>query len=96
VPVTRRTGLEVTLSAAGSYDLYGDIATYAWDFGDGTRLTTTTPTVTHRYVSAAQPATVSVTVTDDEGCAARLVCTGTTTTCTGGPAAMSLVAVNLR
>jgi 6-phosphogluconolactonase len=94
--VTRRTGLEVTLSAAGSYDLDGDIATYAWDFGDGTRLTTTTPTVTHRYVSAAQPATASVTVTDDEGCSATFVYTGTTATCTGGPAAKSSVAVNLR
>lgn len=88
--VAGRDGLEVTFSATGSHDVDGDIATYSWDFGDGTTMTTTTPTVTHRYATPA-PRTARVTVTDDELCSDRFVFTGTTATCTGGPAALAMV-----
>jgi 6-phosphogluconolactonase len=78
-----RQGPLVTLSAAGSIDPDGTVETYGWDFGDGTRSTTTEPVVTHRYARAGAH-TVTVTVTDDEGCSTRLIYTGTTATCTGG------------
>ena len=42
----------------------GDIASYMWEFGDGT--TGTGETTTHTYTSAG-PRTVTLTVTDDEG-----------------------------
>ena len=42
------------------------IASYAWDFGDGTT-STTGPNVTHTYTSEAATRTVSLTVTDSSG-----------------------------
>ena len=42
------------------------IRTYAWDFGDGTQKTTTSPTTTHDFVKAGAY-TVTLVVTDDAG-----------------------------
>ncbi len=52
----------VTLSGAPSTDPEGEIATYAWDFGDGT--TGSGKTVAHTY-SAAGTFTIILTVTDN-------------------------------
>ncbi|UKD57563.1 PKD domain-containing protein [Amycolatopsis sp. FU40] len=73
-------------SAAASSDPDGTVAQYAWDFGDGQRLLTTTPDVSHTY---AKPGTwtVTVTVTDDEGCSTSLIYEGTSVACGGGPRA---------
>lgn len=58
------TPLAVTFSSAGSTDLDGSIASYAWDFGDGATSTSANPqhtyTVPGNYV-------VSLTVTDNLG-----------------------------
>ncbi|WP_134662924.1 MULTISPECIES: PKD domain-containing protein [unclassified Amycolatopsis] len=79
-------------SAAGSTDPDGTVSQYAWDFGDGQRLLTTTPDVSHTY---AKPGTwtVTVRVTDDEGCSTDLIYEGTTVTCGGGPRAQARTTV---
>ncbi|MEW5826276.1 MAG: PKD domain-containing protein [Candidatus Bipolaricaulota bacterium] len=60
-------GDEVTFDASGSYDPYGAIQSYAWDFADGT--TGVGRTVTHTY-SKGGPYLATLTVTDDEGATA--------------------------
>jgi glucose/arabinose dehydrogenase len=64
----RPDGLAVTLDGEGSYDPdSGDrVASYHWDFGDGTSATTTTPRTTHTY-AAAGTHTATLTVTDTRG-----------------------------
>lgn len=57
-------GLVCTLDASGSTDADGTVASYAWDFGDGTTATGATARTTF---TAAGPQTVELTVTDDDG-----------------------------
>ena len=65
----------------------GTIASYTWDFGDGSAPeTTTSPTVSHTY-AAAGDYQVSLTVTDDEGCSNQQLFTGQTVDCNGSSAA---------
>ncbi len=54
----------ITFDGSGSTDPEGNIASYAWDFGDG--ISGTGITVTHAY-STAGTYTVTLTVTDDGG-----------------------------
>ncbi len=82
-----------TFSAQGSTDVDGTIARYDWDFGDGETATTTTQEVEHTYPSAGDW-TVRVTVTDDEGCSTRLIFTGQTVTCDGGPKASATLDIS--
>jgi hypothetical protein len=83
-----------TFSAAGSSDPDGRVVRYRWDFGDGTERTTRTPHVTHHYATAGRW-TVTVTVTDDEGCSTELVYNGTTVECRGGTPARATQQVNV-
>ncbi len=64
------TGLVASFDATASADLDGTVASYAWDFGDGS---TGTGRTTSRTYAAAGSYTVGLTVTDDDGA------TGTTT-----------------
>ena len=63
----------VTFIASGSTDTDGQIASYTWNFGDGSpEETRTTPTVTHLFPDTPATCleivyTVLLTVTDDEG-----------------------------
>ncbi len=51
-----------------------NIATYMWDFGDGTKLNTTTPTTEHNYTASRQePYVVSLKVVDADNVASELV-----------------------
>lgn len=68
-PASGVAGRPTQLSAASSTVLYGSIATYAWDFGDGTRTITTFPTPTHTY-EAPGSYTISVSETDTAGTSA--------------------------
>jgi PKD repeat protein len=60
--VNQRATLTATANAATGHS----ITRYAWDFGDGTSQTSTTPTVTKTY-SERGTYVVTVTVTDDMG-----------------------------
>jgi hypothetical protein len=61
----RPDGLTVSFTGAASYDPdAGDgVRRWAWDFGDGTSATTTTPTTTHTYPEDG-PVQASLTVSD--------------------------------
>lgn len=76
-----QTGVtEWTFDATGSYDPDGSIVSYAWDFGDGSTATTSSPYITALYGPGEYY--VTLTVTDNRG-----ACTSITRyvrTC-GGP-----------
>lgn len=63
-PGTGRVPLTVAFTGSGSTDADGTIASYAWDFGDGTTSSAADPTHTFTTVG---PKVVSLTVTDDDG-----------------------------
>jgi PKD repeat protein len=56
--------LPVTFSSAGSTDLDGSLASYAWDFGDGSGSSDANPT--HTYTTGG-PFVVTLIVTDNQG-----------------------------
>ncbi|MFI7589619.1 PKD domain-containing protein [Spongisporangium articulatum] len=58
------TNLACSFSSAGSTDPDGTIASYAWNFGDGTTSTQANPSRTY---AAAGTYTVTLTVTDNKG-----------------------------
>ena len=71
-------GKQVSFDGTPSSDVDGTIASYAWDFGDGSPVDTTSGVnVSHTY-AAAGAKTVKLTVTDDEG-GTSLVTTKTVT-----------------
>jgi large repetitive protein len=71
-----------TVDASGSTDTApGTVASYAWDFGDGT--TGTGLTTTHTYTTSGAK-TISLVVTDDQGLASETVTHAATPTVGGG------------
>ncbi len=62
-PVTNQL---ITFDASSSYDPYGNITNYKWNFGDGNITNTTDKVITHSYVLEGDY-TVNLTVTNDEG-----------------------------
>ena len=58
------SNLTVNVDGTGSTDPDGTIASYAWDFGDGS--TATTSTATHTYAAAGNY-TITLVVTDNQG-----------------------------
>lgn len=65
-------GLTASFDAAGSADVDGQIASYAWDFGDGTTGTGVNPQ--HEY-AATGSYEVSLTVTDGAGATGQVTAT---------------------
>jgi PKD repeat protein len=80
-PYSGTTGAAISFSAAGSTDLDGSIASYAWTFGDGASGTGASPT--HSY-AAAGSYTATLTVTDNLGLTASATAAVTVTDGGGG------------
>ncbi len=84
--VTRAApGSPTTFDASASTVAFGTIASYAWDFGDGTTDVTATPITTHTYTGGSY--TASVTLTSSAGTSTERVFNGQTMTRNGGPQA---------
>ena len=81
-------GQASSFDASASSDPDGTVASYHWDFGDGTSQTTTSATTTHTYTTP-NTYTVTLTVTDDAGCSTAFVFTGQTASCNAGPQALT-------
>lgn len=94
VVATRQGGGQTAeFNASSSTDSDGgSVATYTWDFGDGSAPeTTASPTISHTY-AAPGDYQVTLTVTDDEGCSTQVIFTGQTADCnpsTVNPARMT-------
>jgi YVTN family beta-propeller protein len=69
-----------SFNATGSTDPDGTVVNYDWNFGDSTTATTATPTTTHTYATGGNYS-VTLRVTDNEGCSNVLVFTGHTAYC---------------
>jgi PKD repeat protein len=65
-PFSANTGQAISMSSNGSNDPDGNIASYAWNFGDGGSSNSANPTYT--YASAGN-FNITLTVTDNEGAA---------------------------
>lgn len=83
-PVT--PGKPAAFTATGT-DVGASITGYSWNFGDGTSVSNSGPTVTHTYKKAGMY-TVTVTANDDAGCSG-FVYTGQTPYCNGRAAQAS-------
>jgi LPXTG-motif cell wall-anchored protein len=82
----RCAGTATSFDASASTVASGSIASYAWDFGDGTTKVTSGPTTSHVYAKAGRyPATV--TETDSAGTSTTVVFDGQTVIRNGGPSA---------
>jgi YVTN family beta-propeller protein len=88
-PSSPTPGSSVGFDATGSTDSDGSVASYEWDFGDGSSLTATgTAGAKPRHVYAkAGTYQVTLTETDNEGCSTKLVFTGQTAYCNGSAVA---------
>ena len=84
----QRPGKPARFDATRSSDVDGTPARYDWDFGDGKTLEDAGAEPKHRYAAAGRY-TVTLTVTDDEGCSTTFVFTGQTAYCNGGPSAQT-------
>jgi YVTN family beta-propeller protein len=83
-----------SFDASASSSPVGSIATYAWDFGDGTTESTASPTTGHTY-SSTGTYTVTLTVTNTSGTSTRQTFTGKTVSNNGGPSATSSAPVTI-
>jgi len=94
-PVASFTAKAAAPRAAASFNAAksANAATYDWDFGDGTTLANGGPKPTHAYAKAGKY-TVTLSLTDAQGCGAKQVYTGQSTVCPGGTATTTTLAVD--
>jgi PKD repeat protein len=84
-PAGSQTGFDASASSASPGQT---LASYHWDFGDGSTQTTSSATTTHAYATAGNH-TATLTVTDDAGCSTEQTFTGQTLSCNGSAAAQT-------
>ena len=85
-PYSAAVGAPVTLDGSASRDPDGSIASYAWNFGNGTTGSGAAPSATY---ATAGTFTVTLTVTDNRGATSQASTTVTVTTNTQPPVANS-------
>jgi hypothetical protein len=83
-----RAGAAVRFDGSASSDGDGRVARYRWSFGDGHHHKSGRATVKHRFHRPGRYV-VHLKVVDDEGCSNRLVYTGQSALCNGGPEAVA-------
>jgi len=81
------TDLACSFNGSASTDSDGSIASYAWNFGDGTTASGATPSKTY---ASAGTRTVTLTVTDNDGATGSQSQSVTTTSSTGGGITLSV------
>jgi uncharacterized repeat protein (TIGR01451 family) len=82
-------GSSSTFDASGSTVKYGSIATYEWNFGDGSTMSTSESVVSHTYSTPGASYTATVTETSSGGTSTTQVFTGHTMSRNGGPQAVA-------
>lgn len=90
-----RAGHPVRFDASASSDPDGQVRRYRWHFGDGHVHEGRRARVHHRYAAPGRY-TVRLVVIDDEGCSHRLVYTGQSALCNGGPQAVATRRIHVR
>ena len=93
-PQRRLARRRLTFQAGASSDPDGTVANYAWDWGDGKRAQGPQTRRVHRYVNPGTY-TVTLTVTDNEGCSDEPVFTGQTASCNGTPSAVASMTIDV-
>jgi DNA-binding beta-propeller fold protein YncE len=79
-------GSTTKFNASASTASFGSIATYEWEFGDGSKATTSNAEITHVY-KEAKTYKAKLTVTDSNGTSTEQVYTGQMMVRDGGPGA---------
>ncbi len=87
-------GQPTRFDGSASSDAHGSIATYRWEFGDGSGETTTSPTTSHTY-AAAGTYVARLTLADGEGCSTTFVFTGQTASCNGSSRASTTASASV-
>lgn len=80
--------------ASASSDPDGTVARYDWDFGDGQSAPDGGPTPSHTYLAPGSY-TVTLVVSDNEGCSTTFVYTGQVASCNGGAKALARQVVSV-
>jgi YVTN family beta-propeller protein len=88
-------GEPTSFDASGSTDPDGSVARYDWDFGDGTTVADGGPNPSHAY-SRAGTYTVTLRLTDDQGCSGALTWGGQMARCSAGTQSLLSGAVEVR
>jgi hypothetical protein len=90
-----RVGERVHFDARASSDADGSVRGFRWRFGDGHGHRANRAVTTHRFERPGRY-TVRLVVTDDEGCSNRVIYTGQSALCNGGPQAVATYRITVR
>ena len=87
-------GTTTSFDAEASSTMFGTITSYSWNFGDGSNVVTSSPTIAHVYAGAGHFA-ATLTVTDSSGTSTAQVFTGQTVVRNGGASATTSQSVTV-